>query len=486
MRQRGFALLWILLVPMFIVAQDVSPDASKVELKNLAPLSKDVLKVTLPKATEATLSNGLTVLIMENHRLPLVSIQYNIGGAGPLYEPANLVGLASVTAQMMRQGTESRDASKVAEDLAQLGASLTVASGFGSSATTLSASGLSDNFEQWFSLTNDVLLNPSFPADELDRLKQRLRISLRQQRTSAQFLASERFARAVFGEHPAGNVSATAVTLDALTRDDLLKWHADRFAPQTSILGITGDVKASELIPKLEKLLSSWKQTEMQEVLPANPKLVPTRGVYLVNRPNSVQTSLFLGNLAIDRRHPDYIPMVVANYVLGGGAAGRLFLNLREEKGYTYGAYSTFSALKYPGRWLVYADARTEVTDGAMTEFVHEIERMRNEAVPAAELEVAKRALSSSFALSLEDKDQLLNYAIIQKIYGYPADYWDAYPAKIMAVTAADVQRVAREYMKLDALQIVAVGDADKIRTILDKYGRVELYDAEGNKTSSN
>ena len=482
MRRLALSLLPILLIPMLTLAQD----GSKVELKNLAPVSKDVLQVNLPRATEATLSNGLTVLIMENNRLPLVSIQYNVSGAGPLYEPSDAVGLASITAQMMRQGTKSRTATQLAEDLARMGANLTVSSGFGSSAATVNASGLSDNFDEWFALANDVLLNPSFPNDELERLKQRLRVALRQQRTSAQFLASERFARAVFGDHPAGNVSAATATIDSVTPEIMAKWHRDRYSPQNSILGITGDVKASELVPKLEKMLASWKRTDMKEVLPPNPKAASARTVHLVNRPNSVQTSLFLGNLAIDRRDPDYIPLVVANYVLGGGASGRLFLNLREEKGYTYGAYSTFSALKYPGRWMVYADARTEVTEGTMTEFVREIERMRNEPVSTAELDVAKRAITASFALSLEDKDQLLNYGVIQKLYGYPADYWDTYPAKIMAVTAADIQRVSQKYMNLNALQIVAVGDSAKIRTVLEKYGPIELYDADGNRVSSN
>ena len=181
MRRPALSLLSILLIPMLTLAQD----GSKVELKNLAPVSKDVLQVNLPKATEATLSNGLTVLIMENNRLPLISIQYNVSGAGPLYEPSDAVGLAGITAQMMRQGTKSRTATQLAEDLARMGANLTVSSGFGSSAATVNASGLSDNFDEWFALTNDVLLNPSFPNDELERLKQRMRVSLRQQQEQA-------------------------------------------------------------------------------------------------------------------------------------------------------------------------------------------------------------------------------------------------------------------------------------------------------------
>src|SRR5262249_44405471 len=149
---------------------------SEVVRKNLAPVSKDILKVNLPKATEATLSNGLTVLILEDHKLPLVSLEFFMSGAGPLFEPADLPGLANITAQMMREGTKTRNSRQIAEEVETLGSAVSVTSGFGSSAATLSASGLSDNFDKWFALATDVLLNPSFPADELDRLKARLRI----------------------------------------------------------------------------------------------------------------------------------------------------------------------------------------------------------------------------------------------------------------------------------------------------------------------
>ena len=150
----------------------------------------------------------------------------------------------------------------------------------------------------------------------------------------------------------------------------LARWHQQRYAPQNTILGITGDVKAAEIVPKLERALGSWKQTDLKEVMPANPKAIASKRVFLVDRPGSVQTTVYLGNIAIDRRDPDYIQLTVANQILGGGPAARLFLNLREEKGYTYGVYSAFTALKYPGPWRAYADVRTDVTGGAMTEFL--------------------------------------------------------------------------------------------------------------------
>ncbi len=461
-------------------SQDKSVSISKVERKNKAPVSKEILQPKLPRPLEVTLDNGLTVLIMEDRRFPTVNVSLNISGAGGLFEPANLTGLASVTAQMLREGTKTRNSQALSEEVDRLGATLFANSSFNSSATTINASGLSDNLDQWFALVTDILLNPSFPASELSKLTQRLKVQVRQQRSQPGFLANERFSLAVYGAHPAGRVSYTNESLDALTSEALAKWHAERYAPQNAILGIAGDVRAAELVPKLKTWLAAWKKTDLKEVMPANPVPATAKKIYLVDRPNSVQTTITMGNIALDRRHPDHVAMEVLNRIFGQGPAARLFLNLREEKGYTYGVYSGFTALKYPGPFRAGGDLRTEVTDGAMTEFLKEINRIRDEKVPAPELDDARRALIAGFALTLEQSAQVLGYAVLKKIYGFPDDFWDTYPAKIAAVTADDIQRVARKYLNPDALQIVAVGEGSKIKAILEKYGPVEVFDMEG------
>ena len=465
-----------------IRAQDSAPSTptSKVERKNQAPLSSEVLRVKLPKPVEAKLKNGLTVLIAEDHRFPSISVQLQISAAGPLYEPENVAGLASVTAQMLREGTKSRDSKQIAEEADKLGASFGGSAEFGSSVTHFGASGLSDNFDTWFPLALEVLLHPSFPARELDNLKQRLAVQLRQQRAAPGFLASERFNRALFGHHPAAIVSATAESLEALTPAVLAKWHRERYVPQNAILGFAGNVRAAELIPKLEKWLADWEATSLKETLPANAVPTTERKVYLVDRPNSVQTTIALGNIAIERRSPDYVPLVVMNHILGGGAAARLFLNLREEKGYTYGVYSDLTALRYPGPWRAGGSMRTEVTAQAVAEFFNEIRRIRDEKVSDSELADAKRAITARFALALEQPTGVLAFAMVQKTYGFPPDYWDNYPGQIMAVTAEDLQRVARTYLNPDTMQLVAVGDADKIKPALEKYGPIEVYDSTG------
>jgi len=462
--------------------QDKGTSVSKVERKNRAPVSKEVLRVTLPKPVEATLDNGLTVMILEDHRFPTVNVQLNISGAGALYEPRDLPGLASMAASLLREGTKTRDSKQIAEEIDRLGATLNAGAGFGSAASSINASGLSDNLDAWMALFVDVLENPSFPADELEKLKQRQKAGLRQQRTQPGALANERFRRALFGDHPASVTMMTNASIDAMTPEKLAAWHHERYVPQNAILAIAGDVRAADLLPKLRKWLAGWAKTDGKEVVPPNAKPATAKRIYLVDRPNSVQTTITIGNIAIDRRDPDFIALTVMNKILGDGPAARLFIKLREEKGYTYGVYSDFVALKYPGPWSASGDYRTEVTEGAMTELLNEINRIRDEKVGAEELEQAQRAIVAGFALSLEQPTQLLSYAVLRKTYGFPDDYWETYPAKISAVTADEVQRVARKYLNPDAMQVVAVGDGSKIREILEKFGPLEVYDTEGKK----
>jgi zinc protease len=462
----------------------IETPASKVERKNKAPLSQEVLRVKLPKPIQAKLENGLTVLILEDHRTPSVFVQLHMSGAGALFEPPSMTGLANITAQMLREGTQSRTSVQIAEEIDRLGATLGAAGSFGSPQIVLSASGLSDNFDSWFALAIDVLLNPNFPPEELEKLKHRQRAQLRQQRSAPNFLISERFNRAVYRDHPAAIVSPTSESLDALTQEALVQWHRERYAPQNALLAIAGDVRAQELIPRLEKWFAGWQKNDVERTWPSNPVAATSRKAYLVHRPNSVQTTVALGNIAIDRRSPDYVPMVVMNHILGGGSSGRLFLYLREEKGYTYGVYSGFSALRYPGPWRAGGNMRTEVTADALVEFFNEIRRIRDQTVPPAELEDGKRAIAARFALSLEQPTTILGLAVSRVQFRLPDDYWDTYPDKIMAVTAEDVQRVARKYLDPDALQIVAVGDGLKIQSVLEPYGPVEVYDSSGKLTS--
>lgn len=456
----------------------VSP--SKVERKNRAPVSKEILRVKLPRPVEAKLPNGLTVLILEDHRFPIVTVDFTIDGAGALWEPEDQHGLAGVTAQMLREGTPTHNSKQINEAIDQLGASLFANAPFGDGAASIGATGLSDNFDQWFPMATDLLLNANFPDSELAKLKQRLKIQLVQQRQQPNFLATERFNEAVYGHHPAATVAGTPESIDGLTSEKLVAWHRTRYAPQNTLLGIAGDVKARETIAKLTGWSAKWPKSDFKVAATPSTSEVKSPHVYVVDRPGSVQTTLAMGNIAIDRTSPDYPAMVVMDQILGAGAAARLFLNLREAKGYTYGVYSSFTARKYAGPFRAGGDLRTEVTEGAMQEFWIEFNRMRDEKVPLAELDDARRAVVAGFALSLEHVEQLLDFAEEQKIYNLPADYWDNYPAQISAVSADDVQTVSIKYVDPSNMQVVGVGDAQKIGPVLQKYGPVKVFDMQG------
>jgi zinc protease len=452
---------------------------SKVERLNKAPVSHEILHVKLPKPVEMKLPNGLTVLLLEDHRLPLVTARFNILGAGALDDPAELPGLANVTAAMLHEGTAKRVSKQIAEETEKLGASISAQAPWGSETVVLTASGLSDNASQWTALAADVLLNPTFPADELAKLKARMKIQVQQQRSTSGFLMAERFNRAVYGDHPAAVTSATAQALDKITPAMLADWHKSRYVPENTILGITGDIRQADVM-RMFGSLRGWKAGDGKAALPAATKPANGRRIFLVDRPGSVQADVEIGNIAINRTDSDYVPMVVMDRIVGGGAAARLFMNLREVHGYTYGAYSQLVARRYAGPWIAEGQMRTDATAGAMTEFMNEINRIRDQIVPESELEENKRSIVAGFALSLERPDQLLDYAITAKVYKLPADYWDTYPAKIMNITAEQVQRVARKYIVPDDLQIVAVGDAVKLKPVLDKYGTVQVFDASG------
>jgi zinc protease len=339
---------------------------------------------------------------------------------------------------------------------------------------------LVENLDETLNIFADVIRNPTFPQEEVDKYKTRQLAQLQFQRSIPQFLAAERFQRAIYGEHPAGWIVAPPESIKRTTSADLARFHSTYYRPNNAMLAIVGDVTLKEIMPKLEAAFGSWQKAEVpQTQIPSAPEQGAMR-IQLIDRPGSVQTVLQLGNLGIERTSEDYFAVLVMNQILGGGPAARLFLNLREDKGYTYGAYSNFGGSKFRGTVVSSSEVRTDVTEGAMKEFFYELKRIREEPVSVKELEDAKRALVGSFALSLEQPNSLLQNIVTQKLYDLPADYWDTYPQMVARITAEDVKRAAQKYVALSNLQIVAVGDASKAREVLAKYGTVEVFDADG------
>jgi zinc protease len=460
------------------------PSTTKMVLKGLAPVSAEILKVKLPRPKEADLPNGLHLIVLEDRRLPQITFQILIPGAGGYYDPAGKVGLASYTAALMIEGTRSRTSAQISEGLEAMAATLSINTGFAGPQASVFGGSLSESFDKLFDLTADVLLNPAFSTEEWDRLKARTRTGLTQQRANPGFLANEAFNRVVFGAHPAGRVATTAEMLDAITPASMVEFHQARYVPDHAVIAFAGDLSLDEARKLVETRLGSWKKSGAARPQVEEPPAIGAPKVSLIARPGSVQTTLYVGTQSMKRTDDDYTALTVANRVLGG-TMGRLFRHLREEKGYTYGIGSGFSATLHRGAWSASTSVRTDVTEAALSDLLAEIAELRDKPVPANELQDSKRAIVAGFALSLENPQQVLGYYIENWLYGLPADYWDTYPARVMALTAEQAQAAARKYLEPGRLQIVAVGDATKITGILEKKGTVETFDADGHRIGS-
>ena len=457
--------------------QGQGPTTQGMVLKGKAPVSKDILRVKLPKPQQVTLPNGLQLMVLEDHRTPQVSFQLIIPGAGGYYDPASQVGLAQYTASMLREGTKTRTTTQMAQELETLAANVGANSGLTGQNASINGGALTENFDRVFDIGTDLLLNPTFPAEEWERAKGRAKSALLQQRANPGFLANEHYARLLYGTHPAGRITTTPQMIDAITRDAMVEWHRTRYVPDHALIAFAGDISLADARKKVEAKLTGWKKAGVPRPAVEEPPAPAPPKVTVVARPNSVQTLILVGGPSMTRTHEDYAALSVANRVLGG-TMGRLFRHLREEKGYTYGIGSGFTATKHRGDWSASTSVRTAVTGDALRDLMAEIAEMREKPVPASEFQDSKRAIEASFALTLENPNSILNYYVQSWTYGFPADYWDTYPAKIAAVTPEQAQAAAKKYW--DRLQIVAVGDGPKIAEIFAKYGTVEMFDSDG------
>lgn len=470
------------LVSAALAQQDKGTSVKAVQRLNRAPVNREVLQVKLPRPTTIKLPNGLTVLLLERHKVPTVNFSLWIG-TGSLDDPKDQPGLAKFTADMLREGTAHRTSAQLSSEIDAMGGTLNAESEFGATYTEISASGFAENADKVLDLMADVVLNPAFPGDELDKYKRRLLAELEEQRSDPSFLGQERLYRALYGNGPAAIVSATPASVQGVTAEQLKQFHDQHYAPNNSMLGVAGDFDTRQMTALIEKYFSGWKQQKSAGATPVPGAPAPYK-IYLVDRSDSVQTNILTGELAVPRNHPDYLPLRVMNHVLGEGTTGRLFMNLREDKGYTYGAYSSLDADTYARPLIANTEVRTAVTDGSMHELLGELKRLREEPVPSAELDDARRAMVAGFALSLERQTELLNLWMRVKHNGLPEDYWDRYPAEIAKVDSAAVQRVAKKYLDPEHLQVVCVGSGKEIKDVLAKYGPVEVYDVDGKKVA--
>jgi zinc protease len=424
------------------------------ERLNRAPISRDPLRVKLPQAQPVKLANGLQVLALEDDRLPIATVLFQVEGAGPIYSPRP--GVAELTAEMLVEGAAGRSGKQIADEAARLGASISSVASSGAETITIEGSGLTSHFPEWLALQSSVLLQPTFPADEFSSLRQRKTVEARLRLTRPATVAFETAQRIIYGSHPAAVAAPPPEALASLTPEALASWHRSRYTPGKTLASCIGRVKPSTFVAQVEKLVGSWKAPDVSVELPPTPQPQAARRVVIVDRPGAVQTELVIGNLIFDRRDPDLFPFVVANTVFAGGGSSRLYRILRAEKGYVFTVGSEYSSTRFPGFFRVRAGTRTDATVDTVLIVLDQLQRLCDEPIPAAELDAGKRAVVGNFAMTLERPGAVLNQSGLRYRYGFSVDYWERYPARMMAVTPGEAQAVAQKYMDPRRVLIVA------------------------------
>jgi zinc protease len=447
-----------------------------------APVSNSVLAVHLPEPPVHTLPNGLRYVILQDHSTPLVSVSLSIQGAGPLLEPSSQRGVAVLTASILRQGTTTKTAAQLAEAIDRLGANIGANAPFGAEAVTVYGGGLSKNLQSWFPLFADVVLHPVIDSEELKLALRRQLANIEQRRADPGTIATDRMYRDLYDDFPAGYYLPSPAQVSSLTQDEIRAFHTERYAPQNAVLAIQGDIEPAIAKAMIEKLFAGWKTTSYKPQIPSLPMadLSPSpRTIAFVERANSVQTELAVGKIGIRRTDPDFFPLAVTNYLLGGSSTARLFTNLREEKGYTYGAYSSLTPLQYPGPFIAATEVRSAVTTEALQEIQKEITRLSQEDVQVEALQRAHRGIIAAFALSIEQPSTMLSQQITRIQYSLPTDYWNTYPVHISSVTAKDIRRVSASHLDPTQMHVVVVGNRE-ILPRLATFGKVSEFDKQG------
>ncbi|MGH9915248.1 MAG: M16 family metallopeptidase, partial [Pyrinomonadaceae bacterium] len=322
-----------------------------------------------------------------------------------------------------------------------------------------------------------------FPAKELELLKQNRKQGLIAQRGQPAFLARERVAKVLYGDHPYSIVSATPASIEAMTIEKLSSFYKSSFLPNNAVMIVVGDINRDTILKQITSLFGKWQkgQSINASTERPTPPARSAREIYLVDRPGSAQSNIVIGNIAINRSHPDYYAVQVLNTVLGANPSSRLFMNLREAKSYTYGANSSFDSRREAGIFSANSEVRTPVTGAALKEFFYEFDRIRNEPVSDKEIKDAKSFITGVFPLQLETVDGLIAQLLSIKMYGLPVDYLQTYRDKINAISKEDIQRVARQYISPDKIAIVIVGDAAIISQEIKPYAeKISLFDISG------
>jgi zinc protease len=464
--------------------QEETKDTSKLGGLYVQPKPLPDPKFTLPRIERRKLSNGLEVLIVSHKELPVVSMNLVLR-TGAAADPQDRAGLASLTAALIDEGTRTRTALEISNQLAAIGARL--GTGTDWDLTGVSLLTLTRHLDRALEIYADVVTNPSFPENELKLQRDTRLAALMQRRDDASSIASLVYASLLYGRnHPYGHsLVGDEPSVRAITNEEVKRFYETYYRPNNAALIVVGDAQAETLVPKLERAFANWKGADVPAVNIPAPPVREKATLYLVDKPGAAQSVLAIGQVGLPRSTPDYFPLLVMNTLLGGQFTSRVNMNLREDKGYTYGARTSFDYRRAPGPFAASAGVQTAVTKEAVVEFLKELHGIRGtRPVTAAELEFAKQAIIRGFPRGFETPEQISSRLIDIVLYNLPDNYFDNYIANIRAVTLADVVRVANRYLDPSRMAILVVGDRKVIEPnlrSLDSVGStLTLVDAEG------
>jgi zinc protease len=436
----------------------------------------------VPAWSRSTLANGAELIVSEKHELPLVSFTLTISGGFNQADPAGRRGLADMTAAMMSEGTKTKDGEAFANALLLLGTAINVRIAGESGAISFEC--IASKLPATLDLLADMLVNPSFPADALERLRAQRLVALVQARDQTSAIAARIFPRLLYGDaHPYGQ-NVTEESIKAITRDDVVAFHRAYFRPGVALVTVVGDVDAAAAKATIEKALAAWSKGGEKPAFqyPAPPALRATT-IYLADKPGAAQSTFAIGLPGPPRSTSDYYALQVMNTILGGMFQSRLNANIREEKGYSYGVGSGFAFGKGPGAFRAGGDIVSAKSDAALLEFMKELRGIRGDRpITNEELSTAKDALTQRLPATFASV-QSINAALVALwTQGLPEDYYQNYAARIAAVTREDVVRVARQYVDVDHLAIVIVGERASVEAPLraTRAAPVTITDIEG------
>ena len=431
-----------------------------------------------PPRAEKTLSNGLRVVAVRYPTVPKVTVVLTIQ-SGLAVDPAEKAGLAQFVADAVQEGTSTRDSRRIREEIFAMGASLTAAAGQDTSSFTIR--GLSDTMPTMLALLSDIVRNPTFPEAEIDLLRANTAQGLQAQLASPQFVANRSFRQTLFGVHPYARIGPTLESVKNIDRGSIAEYHKTYYRPNNAFIVVTGDVQPEAAFTAVEKAFGSWTRGTVPPPPTAPTPSLEGRKVVFVQRPNSVQSSISVGNFTIRRNDPRWVVMNVANQIYGGAFDSRLIRNIREEKGYTYSPQSVFQAMGQAGLYRAVADVRNEVTGATIKEIYGEIDKLRGEGPSEPELNNTKTYARGLFVIQNATQNGFASTLNTMYSFGLPKDYPETYQKTVSSLSPEAVKTGAQMLLGSEDSVIVVVGDWTKVKDQMSGFQNISFVDINGN-----